>query len=106
MRAASPQRFPESVEVFRRRLLLEAMPLPQGKQRPAAAHRSHALQVLMDGFLHGSLLTLAVCAPKRRSLFSQDAATHRESFRTFLVSRPRSQPPLEEPARDAMPVAH
>jgi hypothetical protein len=84
---------------------LEELPLPERQPRPAAPQQPRALQVLVDGFLHGSLLTLAVCTPKRRSLFSGDAARRGERFRTFLVSRPTTEPTFEEPAREAMPAA-
>jgi hypothetical protein len=101
MGAASPQRFTEPADIFRRRLLLEELPPPERKPRTAVRQHSPALQVLVDGFLHGSLLTLAVCTPKRRSLFSRDTAKRREPFRTFLVSQRTSEPIFEEPARAA-----
>lgn len=105
MAAASPQRFTEGDDIFRRRLLLEELPLPESKPRGVVRQYSPALQVLVDGFLHGSLLTLAVCTPKRRSLFSRDAAARGERFRTFLVSRASAEPIFEEPDRAATPAA-
>jgi hypothetical protein len=104
MRAASPQRIAEPDDIFHRRLLLQKLPLPESKPRLAARQHSPALQVLVEGFLHGSLLTLAVRTPKRGSLLNRETATRREPLRTFLVSRPTA-PTFEEPAREAMPVA-
>jgi hypothetical protein len=103
METSSPKQFTDSVDVFRRRLLLQQLPAtPNTPNR--ASQRPQPLQVLLDGFLQGSLLTLAVCTPKRRSVFSRETARRRESFRTFLVSKPPA-PAHELPARKAEPVA-
>jgi hypothetical protein len=59
--------------------------------------RSQALQVLVDGILQGSLLTLAVCTPKRGSVFTSQTANRQEKFRTYIVSMPGTEPSVEEP---------
>jgi hypothetical protein len=68
----------------------------------------------VDGFLHGSLLTLAVCTPKRRSLFSSQTLSHHAGqqeklFRTYIVSPLDGQsgstgPGAAEPAAQKQPA--
>jgi hypothetical protein len=54
----------------------------------------------MEGFLQGSLLQLAVCAPQRRSLLSHTSTQRDTAWRTFIVSAPATWPTTEQPATE------
>jgi hypothetical protein len=88
MRAVSPIAFPGSPDELRRRLL-EGFSGPLSAPQTPRGSRSPGLRVLVDGFLQGSLLTLAVCTPKRESLFTSQTAKREKPFRTYIVSSGR-----------------
>jgi hypothetical protein len=112
MRVVSTKRFPAPADELRRRLF-EGFSAPEPTSAAPPGPGSQALNVLVDGFLHGSLLTLAVCTPKRRSLFSsQTIAGHsgrqEKPFRTYIVSPLENQPSSTgssgaEPASEQQP---
>jgi hypothetical protein len=97
MSIASKHGFTRSADVLRRKLLAEELRSSQHQPRPRGEPCSEALQVLLEGFLHGSLLTLAVCTPKRGSRLSR-ASAKGETWRTFIVNGPAARPNVEEPA--------
>jgi hypothetical protein len=109
MRVVSAKRFPVPADELRRRLF-EEFSAPEPLSAAPQGQGSQALNVLMDGFLHGSLLTLAVCTPKRRSSFSShtvfNSQTAREQrpFRTYIVSSLENDPGVTGPAVEQSPV--
>ncbi len=107
MRAVSPKVFPGSADELRRRLLAQ---FSEPQPAPPQGSRTPALQTFVDGFMQGSLLTLAVCAPKRRSSLTSSVSSGEERrFRTYIVSLPgktaAQEPVPQEPDVETVPAA-